>query len=113
MRRTALTEELAMNITMRKALIAAFPLLLLGCSTYPHHSYEASSYRTAAVRADPAEDLRVAMRKLWEDHITYTRNYIISAVGDLPDANDVLQRLMKNQEDIGSAIKPYYGDAAG
>src|ERR1700741_190974 len=57
--------------------------------------------------------LRLAMRKLWEDHITYTRNYIISALADLPDADAVAQRLLKNQDDIGDAIKPYYGAAAG
>ncbi|MDD5691763.1 MAG: glycosyltransferase [Candidatus Omnitrophica bacterium] len=58
-------------------------------------------------------DLRLAMRKLWEDHITYTRNYIISALADLEDAGAVAQRLLKNQDDIGNAIKAYYGDAAG
>ena len=58
-------------------------------------------------------DLRLAMRKLWEDHITYTRNYIISALADLEDASAVAQRLLKNQDDIGDAIKPYYGDEAG
>lgn len=58
-------------------------------------------------------DLRLAMRKLWEDHITYTRNYIISALADLGDADAVAQRLLKNQDDIGNAVKPFYGDDAG
>jgi hypothetical protein len=58
-------------------------------------------------------ELRMAMRKLWEDHITYTRNYIISALADLPDGDSVAKRLLSNQDDIGNAIKPYYGDGAG
>jgi hypothetical protein len=58
-------------------------------------------------------DLRLAMRKLWEDHITYTRNYIISALADLEDVNAIAGRLLKNQDDIGNAIKPYYGEDAG
>ena len=58
-------------------------------------------------------DLRLAMRKLWEDQITYTRNYIISALADLEDTDKVAERLLKNQDDIGNAIKPIYGDDAG
>lgn len=58
-------------------------------------------------------DLRLGMRKLWEDHITYTRNYIISAVAGLGDADAVAERLLKNQDDIGDAIKPFYGEEAG
>lgn len=54
-----------------------------------------------------------AMRVLWEDHIIYTRNYIISALADLSDADAVAKRLLRNQDNIGNAIKPYYGDDAG
>lgn len=61
----------------------------------------------------PETALRIAMRKLWEDHITWTRLYIVSAAAGLPDADATAQRLLQNQTDIGNAIKPYYGNAAG
>ncbi|MCL4416869.1 MAG: glycosyltransferase [Actinobacteria bacterium] len=57
--------------------------------------------------------LRCDMRKLWEDHVMWTRVVIISAAASLDDTNAAVDRLMKNQEDIGNAIKPYYGNAAG
>ena len=54
-----------------------------------------------------------AMRKLWEDHIVWTRQFIVSAVADAPDKAAVTERLLQNQVDMGNAIKPFYGDAAG
>ena len=53
------------------------------------------------------------MRKLWEEHVTWTRNYIVSALAGLDDTSAVAERLLKNQDDIGAAIIPYYGEAAG
>lgn len=61
---------------------------------------------------DPIQ-LKLALRDLWVDHIVYTRNYIIGFAAGLPDTNIVAQRLLKNQEDIGNAIKPFYGNEAG
>ena len=57
-----------------------------------------------------------AMRKLWEDHIVWTRQYIVSAAtesGDLADIGPTTDRLLANQADIGNALKPFYGEAAG
>ena len=67
----------------------------------------------AAAKTAPADQLRLDMRKLWEDHITYTRNYIISALADLPDKDAVAGRLLRNQDDIGAAVATYYGADAG
>ena len=53
------------------------------------------------------------MRKLWEDHITWTRLAIVSFAGGLPDLQATEARLLANQVDIGNAIKPYYGRTAG
>jgi hypothetical protein len=57
-----------------------------------------------------------AMRKLWEDHITWTRLVIVSKLTlpqDLPDLGATVNRLLQNQVDIGNAIAPFYGAAAG
>lgn len=71
---------------------------------------------TAVALAQPAPtrcDFRIAMHKLWEDHITWTRLYIVEAVAGLPSKDATAQRLLQNQVDIGNAIKPFYGDVAG
>src|SRR5512146_2591752 len=60
-----------------------------------------------------AEPVRLALRKLWSDHVIWTREYIVAAVAGTSDAEAAAGRLLKNQEDIGSAIVPYYGQAAG
>ncbi|MEP6995272.1 MAG: hypothetical protein ABI968_12170 [Acidobacteriota bacterium] len=70
-------------------------------------------FAVEARAATRPEDLQAGMRKLWEDHITWTRLFIVSALGDLPDKAATTDRLLQNQVDIGNAIKPFYGDAAG
>jgi hypothetical protein len=54
-----------------------------------------------------------AMDKLWTDHIAWTRAVIVDFEGNLPDLQPDLGRLLANQAEIGAAIKPYYGNAAG
>ena len=53
-------------------------------------------------------------RRLWIDHVLWTSNYITSATtAGAEDQTQVLTRLLKNQEDIGNAVKPVYGEKAG
>jgi hypothetical protein len=54
-----------------------------------------------------------AMRKLWEDHITWTRLAIVSFAAGSPDLGPTEARLLQNQVDIGNAVKPFYGKRAG
>jgi hypothetical protein len=91
--------------------IAAY-LIATGCSSSPVNSpaEPAISVDDAATRQ---EALRTDMRKLWEDHVTWTRQFIVSALAGAPDTDASAQRLLQNQTDIGNAIKPLYGDAAG
>lgn len=107
-----------MNTMSRISLVAAFCALVglwLAPSGQAHQDHVVVAAATAGQSApsQAAIDVRTAMRTLWEDHIVYTRNYIISALAELPDAEAIAQRLLKNQDDIGDAIKPYYGDEAG
>jgi hypothetical protein len=66
-----------------------------------------------ASQADAAWMLKQDMRKLWTDHVVWTREYIVAAIGGQPEAQSAADRLMRNQEDIGNAVAKYYGDAAG
>ena len=59
------------------------------------------------------EPVRLALRKLWSDHVIWTREYIVAAVAGTPDAGAAAGRLLANQEDIGAAVAGFYGQAAG
>jgi hypothetical protein len=66
----------------------------------------------SASQSPAAVALKQDMRKLWTDHFVWTRDYIIAALGDQPDAQAAANRLMKNQEDIGNAVATFYGALA-
>lgn len=69
--------------------------------------------KMSAGSIDPPSNLRQDMRKLWTDHVVWTRVYIIAAVADQPDQQAAANRLVKNQEDIGAAVGNFYGKPAG
>jgi hypothetical protein len=89
-------------------------LLLLACSDSKAAPEGASTdhadHQPVATQRSAFHD---GMRVLWEDHIAWTRLAIISLAVDLPDTDSTVERLLQNQVDIGDAVKPFYGDAAG
>ena len=91
-------------------LTAALAVVLVAPATSPADAAVAHGAAGARVA------FHDAMRKLWEDHIVWTRQYIVSAAtvsGDLADIGPTTDRLLANQTDIGDALKPFYGEAAG
>src|SRR5262245_51676680 len=104
MRRTRLI-ALALGATLTLATVATALAIVPGGSI--HASHNAKPDRAA---------FHDAMRKLWEDHITWTRLYIVSAAtlpDELPDLGPTANRLLANQDDIADALRPFYGDEAG
>lgn len=74
---------------------------------------------TAQEAVADAEDVldpvafRDDMRVLWEDHIVWTRMFIVSAAAGLPDTGVAAERLLRNQDDIGDAVAEFYGERTG
>jgi hypothetical protein len=101
------------------ALIALFSALAALAVSDGHTAHAHGNEAHAALHANEATVTRKelalhnGMRALWEDHVTWTRLAVISLVAGTPDTEATVARLLKNQTDIGNAVKPYYGTAAG
>jgi len=93
------------------ALLSAVVVLAVFGAPSPRSEAMASGSSRPVSASELA--LRSDMRKLWEDHVTWTRMVIVSVAADLPDRQAAVSRLLANQDDLGDAIKPYYGEAAG
>lgn len=51
-------------------------------------------------------------RELWEDHIGWTRDVIVSFLDDSPGLPQYANRLLRNPGDMADALRPFYGDEA-
>lgn len=79
----------------------------------PRRSKQEAADAVGFVSNDATFSLARAMQRLWIDHVVWTRQYVVAAVDDRPEAEVAATRLLKNQDDIGNAIVPFYGKKAG
>ncbi|MDF2926433.1 MAG: glycosyltransferase [Paenibacillaceae bacterium] len=100
---------------MKNKWLLALTLLLVFSMTQAVRPVQAqiSEKKESVCLSPKMVKLKGDMDKVWIDHTIWTRNYIVSAISASPDQGDVLNRLLRNQQDIGNVFKPYYGEAAG
>jgi len=119
--KTLLNEEIMMNrncIILLVLLSIAGMILFTGCTsqqttTTPIPTMTVQPTVAPKMYSQAESDSMMQWRVLWTDHAVYTRMYIIESLDNSPAADAAAARLLKNQEDIGNAIKPYYGEDAG
>src|SRR5215216_2839829 len=88
-----------------RVFIAVFIIALVASSVAPALALSLKSKTSSLAYHDE-------WRKLWEDHITWTRVVIISILDDLAGTPAYKGRLLQNYEDMEDALAPYYGDDA-
>jgi hypothetical protein len=109
-----------MNRTIRlggfAGLLSAAVVFALAATAAPSADAAAGQHGSTAARAAFHDQ----MRELWEDHIVWTRQFIVSAATQaddlpdaLPDAGPTADRLLRNQADIGNALGQFYGEEVG
>jgi hypothetical protein len=99
-------------LTALVAFFAAFAALAVS-NGHDAHAHGNPGHHGAAPLTQEQVAFHDAMRRLWEDHITWTRLAVISLTSGSPDTDATVARLLRNQADIGNAVKPFYGKAAG
>jgi hypothetical protein len=93
--------------------ISTAAVLALGASSFAKTGTKSDATATKSSAVVTRRAFHDGMRRLWVDHVTWTRLFIVSFVADVPDLQATTDRLLQNQVDIGDAVKPFYGEAAG
>lgn len=57
-------------------------------------------------------DLVNYFRLLWEQHVEWTRMAVLAIIHQLPETDQIVQRLLRNATDFANALAPFYGEDA-
>ncbi|MGG4448198.1 glycosyltransferase [Brevibacillus porteri] len=102
-----------MTPVFRKVTLLMICVALLGVPSMAAAKESKGNVQQAECIKPKEVKLQGDMRRLWIDHLLWDHTYMVSALAGLEDKDAVLARLLKNQVDIGNAMKPYYGEEAG
>lgn len=105
----------AVPLTFAVLIAVLAGLFTLTVERGPAHASDAGHGHAGPVGLPTAAQVAFhdQMRKLWEDHVTWTRLAIVTFADGSQGFNATAARLLQNQSDIGNAIAPFYGTAAG
>ena len=98
----------ARKFRWRSTLVMLLTLLIVGFT-----SQSCNDDDDDPLNSDGYIQLNQDMRKLWSDHMAWTLATVEAFFHNSSALTDNLNRLLQNQQDIGAAIVPFYGQAAG
>jgi len=94
-------------------VLAIAGLSVLTLSSFTKSEMSAPLMCEACGKESKTQKLHIAMQKLWADHMIWTYATVDAFFHNPTALQPSLDRLLQNQKDIGAAIVPYYGQAAG